>query len=185
MTITTDDGKPCEGLEQGPFEPIAVIGVAAMMPDAKDLTSFWQNIIDTHVSIREIREGRWPGPVDHFWSEGKPGDIAQGTPMQRLVRLSKGMNSIGGDGDNLLERFHKLTLVNYGRFRSQPKPLNRQGMEKAAKHSLVSVRVLFLQMPLAEKIVTCPTSAYGRTILPNLPKNMECHRKRETLSSMQ
>ena len=36
MTITTADGKPCEGLEQGPFEPIAVIGVAAMMPDAPE-----------------------------------------------------------------------------------------------------------------------------------------------------
>ena len=78
MTITTDDGKPCEGLEQGPFEPIAVIGLAAMMPDAQDLESFWQNIIDSHVSIKEIREGRWPGPVNHFWAEGKPGDIAHG-----------------------------------------------------------------------------------------------------------
>ena len=64
MTITTDDGKPCEGLEQGPFEPIAVIGVAAMMPDAPDVDAFWQNIIDSHVSIREVREGRWPGPVE-------------------------------------------------------------------------------------------------------------------------
>ena len=90
MTITTDDGKPCEGLEQGPFEPIAVIGVAAMMPDAKDLTSFWQNIIDTHVSIREIREGRWPGPVDHFWSEGKPGDIAQGYTYAKIGAFVEG-----------------------------------------------------------------------------------------------
>ena len=84
MSITTDDGKPCEGLEQGPFEPIAVIGVAAMMPDAKDLTSFWQNIIDSHVSIKEIREGRWPGPVDHFWTEGKPGDIAHGFTYAKI-----------------------------------------------------------------------------------------------------
>ncbi len=84
MTITTDDGKPCEGLEQGPFEPIAVIGVAAMMPDAKDLTSFWQNIIDSHVSIKEIREGRWPGPVEHFWTEGKPGDIAHGYTYAKI-----------------------------------------------------------------------------------------------------
>ena len=84
MTITTDDGKPCEGLEQGPFEPIAVIGVAAMMPDADDLEAFWQNIIDSHVSIKEIEEGRWPGPVDHFWTEGKPGDIAQGYTYAKI-----------------------------------------------------------------------------------------------------
>ena len=84
MTITTDDGKPCEGLEQGPFEPIAVIGVAAMMPDANDLEAFWQNIIDSHVSIKEIKEGRWPGPVNHFWTEGKPGDIAQGYTYAKI-----------------------------------------------------------------------------------------------------
>ena len=37
MTITTQDGKPCEGLEQGPFEPIAVVGVGALMPDAPSI----------------------------------------------------------------------------------------------------------------------------------------------------
>ena len=90
MTITTDDGKPCEGLEQGPFEPIAVIGLAAMMPDAQDLESFWQNIIDSHVSIKEIREGRWPGPVNHFWAEGKPGDIAHGYTYAKIGAFVEG-----------------------------------------------------------------------------------------------
>ena len=90
MTITTDDGKPCEGLEQGPFEPIAVIGVAAMMPDAPDLDTFWQNIIDSHVSIREVKEGRWPGPVDHFWTEGKPGNIKHGFTYSKIGAFVEG-----------------------------------------------------------------------------------------------
>ena len=90
MTITTDDGKPCEGLEQGPFEPIAVIGVAAMMPDAPDLDAFWQNIIDSHVSIREVREGRWPGPINHFWTEGKPGDIKHGFTYSKIGAFVEG-----------------------------------------------------------------------------------------------
>ncbi len=37
MTLTTADGKPCEGIDQGPFEPIAVIGLGALMPDAQDI----------------------------------------------------------------------------------------------------------------------------------------------------
>ncbi|MEC7254356.1 MAG: beta-ketoacyl synthase N-terminal-like domain-containing protein [Candidatus Thermoplasmatota archaeon] len=90
MSLTTDDGKPCEGLEQGPFEPIAVIGLAAMMPDAEDLQSFWQNIIDSHVSIKEIREGRWPGPVDHFWMEGTPGDVAHGYTYAKIGAFIEG-----------------------------------------------------------------------------------------------
>ena len=90
MTITTDDGKPCEGLEQGPFEPIAVIGVAAMMPDAPDLDAFWQNIIDSRVSIREVQEGRWPGPVDHFWTEGKPGNIKHGFTYSKIGAFVEG-----------------------------------------------------------------------------------------------
>ena len=46
MTITTANGKPVDGLNQAPFEPIAVIGMAALMPDAKSIEEFWQNIID-------------------------------------------------------------------------------------------------------------------------------------------
>ena len=50
MKITTADGKVAEGLEQGRFEPIAVIGLGAIMPDAKDVNQFWQNIIAGKVS---------------------------------------------------------------------------------------------------------------------------------------
>ena len=70
MGLTTEDGKPCEGVDQGPFEPIAVIGLGALMPDAHDIEAFWQNILDAKVSIRTLPDGRWPGPIDHFWKEG-------------------------------------------------------------------------------------------------------------------
>ena len=40
MKITTADGKVAEGLEQGGFEPIAVIGLGAIMPEAKDVNQF-------------------------------------------------------------------------------------------------------------------------------------------------
>ena len=46
MTLTTADGKICEGIDQGRFEPIAIVGVGALMPDADDVEAFWQNIID-------------------------------------------------------------------------------------------------------------------------------------------
>ena len=36
------DEKP-----QDPFEPIAVIGVAALLPDAPDMDTFWNNILST------------------------------------------------------------------------------------------------------------------------------------------
>ena len=53
MTLTTEDGKPCEGVDQGPFEPIAVIGLGALMPDAQDIDAFWKNILDAKVSTQE------------------------------------------------------------------------------------------------------------------------------------
>ena len=84
MTMTTADGKPCEGLDQGPFEPIAVIGLAALMPDANSIDAFWQNIIDSKVSIREIQEGRWPGPLDHFYREGGPGNSQEGFTYAKI-----------------------------------------------------------------------------------------------------
>ena len=88
--MTTADGKPCEGLDQGPFEPIAVIGLAALMPDAKSIDAFWQNIIDSKVSIREIQEGRWPGPVDHFYREGGPGNSQEGFTYAKIGALVHG-----------------------------------------------------------------------------------------------
>ena len=54
MSITTANGKPVDGINQAPFEPIAVIGMAALMPDANDIEGFWQNIIDAHVSLLPV-----------------------------------------------------------------------------------------------------------------------------------
>ncbi|MGB0515972.1 MAG: beta-ketoacyl synthase N-terminal-like domain-containing protein [Poseidonia sp.] len=87
MSLTTADGKPCEGIEQGPFEPIAVIGLGALMPDAHDIDAFWQNILDAKVSIRPLPEGRWPGPVDHFWKEGGPGQHTEGFTYAKIGAL--------------------------------------------------------------------------------------------------
>ena len=42
--VKDGNGKEVQGLEQGPFEPIAIIGVSALMPDAPDIETFWQNI---------------------------------------------------------------------------------------------------------------------------------------------
>ena len=67
MVIKTADGKVAEGLEQDPFEPIAVIGLGALMPDAKDIGQFWQNITQGKVSIKNVEPQRWPGKVEDFW----------------------------------------------------------------------------------------------------------------------
>ncbi len=82
--MTTADGKPVEGLNQGPFEPIAVIGVAALMPDAENIDQFWQNVLDQKVSIVQIPEGRWPGAVEHFWKQGGPGEHTEGYSYAKI-----------------------------------------------------------------------------------------------------
>ena len=87
MTLTTEDGKPCEGIDQGPFEPIAVIGLGALMPDAADIEAFWQNVLDAKVSIRALPDGRWPGPLNHFWKEGGPGNHTEGYSYAKIGAL--------------------------------------------------------------------------------------------------
>ena len=89
MTLTTEDGKPCEGIEQGPFEPIAVVGLGALMPDAHNIDAFWQNILDAKVSIKPLPEGRWPGPIHHFWKEGGPGEHSEGYTYSKIGALVK------------------------------------------------------------------------------------------------
>ena len=84
MVIKTADGKVAEGLEQDPFEPIAVIGLGALMPDAKDIGQFWQNITQGKVSIKNVEPQRWPGKVEDFWRVGGPGDIEEGYTYSKI-----------------------------------------------------------------------------------------------------
>lgn len=89
MTFTTADGKICEGIEQGRFEPIAIVGIGALMPDADDVEAFWQNIIDAKVSIENISQDRWPGKIEHFWKEGGPGNIDEGFTYSKIGAFVK------------------------------------------------------------------------------------------------
>ncbi len=90
MTITTADGKEVGGTDQGPFEPIAIIGCSALMPDAADASAFWQNIIDSRVSIRDLPEGRWPGPIEQFWAEGGPGQVEENRTYAKIGAFVEG-----------------------------------------------------------------------------------------------
>ena len=83
-------GNEVEGLEQGPFEPIAIIGVSALMPDAPDVDTFWQNILDAKVSIRTLPTHRWIGPLEHFYREGGPGNIEEGFTYARIGAVVEG-----------------------------------------------------------------------------------------------
>ena len=82
MTITTKDGKEVHGLNQAPFEPIAVIGMAALMPDATTIEQFWQNIIDAHVSIKEVPMHRWDPEI--YWEQSGPGEVTEGKTYSKI-----------------------------------------------------------------------------------------------------
>ncbi len=42
-----------------PFQPLAVIGLGAILPDAPDAPSFWQNVLAGRDSIGEVPPERW------------------------------------------------------------------------------------------------------------------------------
>ena len=43
--------------------------MAGVFPDAKDAQTFWNNILDGHVAIREVTDDRWES--DLFFSEDR------------------------------------------------------------------------------------------------------------------
>ena len=88
MSITTANGKKVDGLNQAPFEPIAVIGMAALMPDATTIESFWQNIIDAHVSIKEVPKDRWDPEI--YWENGSPGNVTEGKTYSKIGGFVEG-----------------------------------------------------------------------------------------------
>ena len=42
-----------------PQQPVAIVGVGAILPDAHDVQTFWQNIRTGWSSVREVPPGRW------------------------------------------------------------------------------------------------------------------------------
>ena len=46
-------------MSQHTFEPIAIVGVGAIMPDAPDATAFWHNITSGRYSIADVPPERW------------------------------------------------------------------------------------------------------------------------------
>lgn len=50
-------------------EPIAIIGLGCVLPDAPDVQSFWSNLLAGKSSIREVPRDRWD--PDLFWTTDK------------------------------------------------------------------------------------------------------------------
>ncbi|MEE2811532.1 MAG: beta-ketoacyl synthase N-terminal-like domain-containing protein, partial [Candidatus Thermoplasmatota archaeon] len=67
---------------QDPFEPIAVIGLSALLPDADDITAFWQNILDAKVSFKTVPSDRWI--ESDFWVEGGPKNVDENKTYSKI-----------------------------------------------------------------------------------------------------
>ena len=67
---------------QDPFEPIAVIGVATLLPEAPDIHTFWENILSARVSLKEVPQDRWI-PSD-FWVEGGPKNVDENKTYSKI-----------------------------------------------------------------------------------------------------
>src|SRR5690242_13939028 len=50
-------------------EPIAIVGLGCVLPDAPDVATFWQNLLEGKSSIREVAKERWDPAL--FWSPDK------------------------------------------------------------------------------------------------------------------
>src|SRR5579884_4298464 len=48
-------------------EPIAVVGMSAIMPDAADLAAFWANLTAGRYSIGDVPAGRWDPELFYDW----------------------------------------------------------------------------------------------------------------------
>lgn len=46
-------------MEAVPFEPIAIVGMGAIAPEAADVQTFWHNLLSGKDCLREVPEGHW------------------------------------------------------------------------------------------------------------------------------
>jgi len=49
-----------------PGEPLAIVGIGCMFPDAPDLRAYWQNLVRGHDAVRELPADRWS--VEQYYS---------------------------------------------------------------------------------------------------------------------
>ncbi|MEU4350583.1 beta-ketoacyl synthase N-terminal-like domain-containing protein [Streptomyces sp. NPDC023838] len=56
-----------------PQVPVAIVGMAVLLPGAKDLDAYWRNLVDGVDAVREVPEDRWD-PV--YYRPGDPGGAA-------------------------------------------------------------------------------------------------------------
>ena len=133
MVITTADGKVAEGLEQELFEPIAVIGLGALMPDAKDIDAFWQNITQGKVSIKDVNLNAGRARSKTFGKQVAQEMLKKASHIPKSELLLKGLNLIGADGVNRRGLLGKLTRVNYGQLKSQQQHLSSLAMMENRK----------------------------------------------------
>ena len=75
---------------QDPFEPIAIVGISALFPDAPDADTFWRNILSSRVSIGPVPDDRWT--LGDFWEEGGPGNISEGKTYSKIGAFVSGID---------------------------------------------------------------------------------------------
>ncbi|MBT7939176.1 MAG: hypothetical protein HN696_08425, partial [Euryarchaeota archaeon] len=88
MSLKETNLDELEGIAQGPFEPIAIVGMGCLMPEASDIEEFWSNIINTKVSIKEVPSERWK--VDDFYSPGEPGTVEDAKTYSKIGAFIEG-----------------------------------------------------------------------------------------------
>jgi len=54
-----DKSETKRSIQADPQEPIAIIGMAGIFPDAKNLSCFWENILNELNCIKEVPASRW------------------------------------------------------------------------------------------------------------------------------
>ena len=114
MAFTTEDGKPCEGIDQGPFEPIAIVGLGALMPDASSMMRFGRTFSMPRSASDRCPKGGGRGRSTTFGRKVAQEPIRKGSPMRKLERWSPMLNLIGDAGGSLRAPYRKLTPVSNG-----------------------------------------------------------------------
>ncbi len=52
-------------------EPIAIVGMGGMFPDANNLTEYWNNILNHHYAVRQIPKERWDPDLYYHAEKGR------------------------------------------------------------------------------------------------------------------
>ena len=112
-TVLGEPAKPLAEAARPEREDVAIVGMSCRFPGARDISEFWQNLLNRVDSVREIPHDRWD--IDRFYSaDREPGKMytREGGFLEDIADFDAEFFNISDQEACWIDPQHRMLLEN-------------------------------------------------------------------------